>query len=79
MVRKFLYHIYDAAIAKTTSSDRKIGGLLQSANQRLRKMSEHLDIETVTGKYFLGCNIRTFYLKNKQNARPTLFSKGLLH
>ena len=36
-----LSDIYDAVIAKTTTSgDRKIGGLLQSANQRLRKMSE---------------------------------------
>ena len=46
-----LSDIYDAVIAKTTTSgDRKIGGLLQSANQRPRKMSE-LDIETVTGKF----------------------------
>ena len=36
-----LSDIYDAVIAKTTTSgDRKIGGLLQSANQRPRKMSE---------------------------------------
>ena len=35
--------IYDAVIAKTsTSGDRKISGLLQSANRRPRKMSEHL-------------------------------------
>ena len=36
-----LSDIYDAVIAKTTTSgERKIGGLLQSANQRPRKMSE---------------------------------------
>ena len=36
-----LSDIYDAVIAKTTTSgDWKIGGLLQSANQRPRKMSE---------------------------------------
>ena len=36
-----LSDIYDAAIAKTTTpGDRKLGGLLQSANQRLKKMSE---------------------------------------
>ena len=44
IVRKFLYHIqkgiYGAIAKTTTSGDRKIGGLLQSANQRPRKMSE---------------------------------------
>ena len=36
-----LSDIYDAVIAKTTTSgDRKIGGLLQFANQRPTKMSE---------------------------------------
>ena len=36
-----LSDIYDAVIAKTTTSgDRKLGGLLQSANQCPRKMSE---------------------------------------
>ena len=35
-----LSNIYDTAIAKTTSGDRKIGGLLQSVNQRPRKMSQ---------------------------------------
>ena len=36
-----LSDIYDAVIAKTTTSgDRKIGGLLQSTNQRPRKTSE---------------------------------------
>ena len=36
-----LSDIYDEAIAKTTTSGaQKIGGLLQSANQRPRKMSE---------------------------------------
>ena len=36
-----LSDIYDAVIAKTTpSADQKIGSLLQSANQRPRKMPE---------------------------------------
>ena len=36
-----LFDIYDAVIAKTTTSgDQNIGGSLQSANQRPRKMSE---------------------------------------
>ena len=43
-----------AAIAQTTTpGDWKIGGLLQSANQRPGTMSElH---ETVTGNFFFGC------------------------
>ena len=35
-----LSDIYDAVTDNTTSGDQKIGGLLQSANQRPRKMSE---------------------------------------
>ena len=55
------YHlsdIYEAIARPTTYSDQKIGGLFQSANQCLRKMSE-LDIKTVPGNTFLDV-IRTF-------------------
>lgn len=54
---------YEAVIAKTTTTgDQKICGLLQSANSRLRKISELVTLKLLQEIFTFGCDI----LKNFQ-------------